>query len=177
MTNRILSRDVKVCCLSAWRTKSLMLLPCNLLFSIIIGLCHQTNQNPTNILVALRIFLQPKTWVYQLRDRTVVRDFHTAKEILSSDGCLASAKERKLEFHTRLTEWVVFFQPPTLTYEFSLQQANLGKKGRRSRKRHSLSDLEDRVFDKIDISDKKEKFRNLENEAKQVFVQFHGCSW
>ncbi|XP_020618703.1 LIM and calponin homology domains-containing protein 1-like isoform X2 [Orbicella faveolata] len=55
------------------------------------------------------------------------------------------------------------------------------KKQRGTRKRHSLGDLEtksrgsenipqrkrDRVFDKIDIKDRKEKFQSLEKEAKQ----------
>lgn len=56
------------------------------------------------------------------------------------------------------------------------------RKGREIRKRHSSGDLEtksrgtenippkkrDKVFDKIDIRDRKEKFRNLEKEAKKV---------
>ena len=57
-----------------------------------------------------------------------------------------------------------------------------GKKERQPRKRHSLGDLEnrrrstdniplkkrDRVFEKVDIRDRKEKFVNLEKEAKKV---------
>ncbi|XP_068702619.1 trichohyalin-like isoform X3 [Montipora foliosa] len=59
-----------------------------------------------------------------------------------------------------------------------------GKKDRQTRKRHSLGDLEnkrrgtetiplkkrDRVFDKIDVQNRKEKFKNLENEAKKEQV-------
>lgn len=52
-----------------------MLLPCNQLLPIIITLFHQTNLSPMNVFVALRIFLQPKMEVYQLRDRKVVGDF------------------------------------------------------------------------------------------------------
>ena len=57
-----------------------------------------------------------------------------------------------------------------------------GKKDRQIRKRHSLGDVQnkgrgientpfkkrDLVFDKVDIRDRKEKFKNLENKAKKV---------
>ncbi|KAL9971510.1 hypothetical protein ACROYT_G017681 [Oculina patagonica] len=77
------------------------------------------------------------------------------------------------------------YQGPPLDvscFDHLLPEAHLhGKKERGSRKRHSLGDLEtkssgtenippkkrDRVFDKIDIKDRKEKFRSLEKEAKQ----------
>ena len=71
---------------------------------------------------------------------------------------------------------------PLLCKFYSQEVHFQGKKERETRKRHSLGDLEsksrgtenfppkkrDRVFDKINISDKKEKFRNLEKEAKKA---------
>ena len=61
-----------------------------------------------------------------------------------------------------------------------------GKKGRPARKRQSLSDLEtkrrnvanipltkpDRVFDKVDIGDKKQKLKTLENQPNKVSETF-----
>ena len=61
-----------------------------------------------------------------------------------------------------------------------------GKKERPVRKRQSLSDLEtkrrnvanipltkpDRVFDKVDIRDKKQKLKNLENQPNKVSRPF-----
>ena len=70
-----------------------------------------------------------------------------------------------------------------VVYLFLAQEVKFqGKKERGIRKRHSSGELElksrgtqnippkkrDKVFDKIDIKDRKEKFLNLENKAKKV---------
>lgn len=70
-----------------------------------------------------------------------------------------------------------------VVYLFLTQEVKFqGKKERGIRKRHSSGELEsksrgtqnippkkrDKVFDKIDVKDRKEKFLNLENKAKKV---------
>lgn len=89
--------------------------------------------------------------------------------------CVAKEPIVNLRFTSGSSKKVVYL---FLTQEVKFQ----GKKERGIRKRHSSGELElksrgtqnilpkkrDKVFDKIDIKDRKEKFLNLENKAKKV---------